>query len=190
MSVERCRRFTLSDAMILVVATAVGCGLIKWSGTDVVRLFDPDPRYKQSSFGGYLSSFVGGTHYTVVPFLASWSPAMVLIRMRTPRPSRRRLFRQPGVVATSAATLAVAAELFWFFASNFSGSGNNMRIFVAFAGWRAYCAFSVAGAWLTLSLSGRWRGETGWIDRIGSVLGFGWIACLLIYWLQHNFLRL
>ena len=40
------------------------------------------------------------------------------------------------------------------------------------------CGFSVAVAWLTLTLGGRWRPEPSWIDRMGRVLGFYFIAII------------
>src|SRR4051812_9573248 len=94
----RCRDFTLLDAMIVVATTAVGCGLIKWSRIDFLRLIYPDPRYRPFP-RGYITQCVHGMSWTVVPFLASWSLGLLFIRMRRPRPERRRLFRQPGVVA-------------------------------------------------------------------------------------------
>ena len=44
---------------------------------------------------------------------------------------------------------------------------------VAIVSWAAP---AVAGAWLVLVVSGRWRPERGWIDRFGRVLGVLWLA--------------
>jgi hypothetical protein len=33
----------------------------------------------------------------------------------------------------------------------------------------------VAAAWLGLTLAGRWRRPGDWIDRLGRILGCGWI---------------
>jgi hypothetical protein len=49
----------------------------------------------------------------------------------------------------------------------------------------------VPGAWLFLALSGRWRAQADWIDRLGRILGAFWIFYLahlvfstwLILWL-------
>jgi len=45
------------------------------------------------------------------------------------------------------------------------------------------CGPAVAGMWLVLGLSGRWRPERSWIDRFGRVLGATWIliSLLVIY---------
>jgi hypothetical protein len=39
---------------------------------------------------------------------------------------------------------------------------------------------AVAGAWLALALSGRWRPERDWLDRAGRALGVCWIVSPLI----------
>jgi hypothetical protein len=44
-------------------------------------------------------------------------------------------------------------------------------------------AYTVAAGWLTLALLGRWRPEKSWIDRLGRVLGVGWIIANV---LQHS----
>ena len=38
------------------------------------------------------------------------------------------------------------------------------------------CGIAVAAVWLVLALSGRWRPEKSWIDRLGRMLGVTWIA--------------
>ncbi|WP_406695128.1 hypothetical protein V5E97_29235 [Singulisphaera sp. Ch08] len=48
---------------------------------------------------------------------------------------------------------------------------------VQMAAFAAPCGYSVVAIWLLLVLSGRWRPEKSWIDRLGRVLGVIWIAC-------------
>ena len=40
------------------------------------------------------------------------------------------------------------------------------------------CQLSVAAAWVSLALSGRWRSEPSWIDRTGRVLGVYFLASI------------
>ena len=47
------------------------------------------------------------------------------------------------------------------------------------AAFSAPCGFTVAAVWLLLALSGRWRPEKSWIDRLGRLLGVVWIACAI-----------
>jgi hypothetical protein len=37
-------------------------------------------------------------------------------------------------------------------------------------------AKAIAAAWLILALSGRWRPERTWVDRLGCLIGLAWIA--------------
>ncbi len=48
---------------------------------------------------------------------------------------------------------------------------------VAFA---APCGPAVAAVWLVLALSGRWRAEKSWIDRLGRLIGATWILISLL----------
>lgn len=41
-------------------------------------------------------------------------------------------------------------------------------------------AYAVGSSWITLLISGRWRAESGWIDRLGRLLGLVWICPLLL----------
>jgi hypothetical protein len=47
------------------------------------------------------------------------------------------------------------------------------------AAFSAPCGFTVAAIWLLLALSGRWRPERSWIDRLGRLLGLVWMACAI-----------
>ena len=40
---------------------------------------------------------------------------------------------------------------------------------------------AVAAAWLGVALAGRWRRPEDWIDRLGRILGCGWIAAGLVW---------
>jgi hypothetical protein len=39
--------------------------------------------------------------------------------------------------------------------------------------------FVVAGSWIALFLAGRWRPERSWIDRLGRLIGWFWIAAAI-----------
>src|SRR5262245_54032501 len=60
------------------------------------------------------------------------------------------------------------------------GGGRGSGIAIFYPGGRMLTAygdrvgFAVSGAWLTLWLSGRWRPERTWIDRLGRVMGWLW----------------
>jgi hypothetical protein len=50
---------------------------------------------------------------------------------------------------------------------------------VQMAAFSAPCGWTVAAIWLLLALSGLWRPERSWIDRLGRLLGVVWIACAI-----------
>ncbi len=119
-----------------------------------------------------------------IPCLAAWSGALLLIRFRGPRPRRRRLLGQPGLVAAVAALVVLTLESILLVgaawadgrfqaisvASRATFAANGTVLLAHHAGW------AVVVAWLTLALTGRWRSEPSWVDRWGRVLGLIWIV--------------
>ncbi len=120
----------------------------------------------------------------LLPCLAAWTGAFLLTRLRGPRPRRRRLVVQPGLVAAVAAVAALGFESILLVGSAWADGrfrtigpvalatfGANGTVLLAHhAGW------AVVVAWLTLALIGRWRPERSWVDRWGRGLGCTWIV--------------
>src|SRR5262249_25636542 len=102
------RDFTLVDAMALVAATAAG---MAWIRTNYDWPFFFQTWWSFSSKGFVLQT---GSHTIrfLWPFLLAWTLTVLILRFRCPRPHRRLLTRQPGLVACCAATLATAL-IFW-----------------------------------------------------------------------------
>jgi hypothetical protein len=156
--------------MILVAATALGFGGIRACSPEFYSYqYTPivSPPWLNwsavvcSSWAFYLS-----------PLPAAWTLAALVLRLRFPRPALRRVMRQPGIVASSAATMLIMIGAIHYVLD----LGNSSWLDVPFE----YTVFSVgcgvAAAWLTLALSMRWRAERSWIDRLGQVLGVYWIS--------------
>ena len=170
---RRCRSFNLGDAMILVGSTALGLGFLKasWPGISESLQLAGDPRKDYPRFE--IALFQSLIYWSLSPMLAAWSIAVLLIRLRRPRPDRGDLANQPGWNASVVATIfllmlsmqAFASEKFrwstmtWAYASDLSDAVGP----------------AVAGAWWVLVFSGRWRREPGWIDRLGTILGACWL---------------
>ena len=89
--------------------------------------------------------------------------AMLMLRLRQPRPPLVTLLRQPGFVACLAAPLGV----FVFIEANYLGG--DFRPHPTVAGL-------ILGAWAILAVSRRWEAEAGWIDRLGRLVGAAWLA--------------
>ncbi len=186
MNNNRCRRITIADAMLLVMGTAIG---IAWTRYWLLL--------EQDSYEAGLDRLTG---FARNMRLARWwaealsccilslSVTWMVVRLRKPRLSIRRLSRQPGFVSTTAALTAFAVDSFFDITAWMTGL---IQVFDAprwsLAWWgdvwedmilslclRTLCA-AVVVAWLLLAISGRWRREPGWIDGIGTALGFYWL---------------
>lgn len=168
------RRFNLADGLIVTAATAATLALL---------------RDLPQEWSNYV--FIGGAlrHYRQVPVavrmsmratyvLIPWTVAIFLMRLRHPRPPLRRLVLQPGMAACGAVTLWLGFKMLVpVLILGVSQQGPVLRAYlgdgVAVVSWAAP---AVAGAWLLLVLSGRWRPDRGWLDRLGRALGASWLA--------------
>lgn len=185
------RKFTLIDAMFLVAATAVALVPIRYA-------YDSDMLEALSAawtFEG-VWEFALGLHWIFTPLLVTWSLALWLLRLRQPRPRLRRLFRQPGMAATTAILLSVVLILIKLFAmlvivflaaKAFARSGEGLALDFLFVCSRMYSAAlcdALLAVWLVLWLGRVWRCEASWIDRAGRALGiFGVVYGLLFGWI-------
>jgi hypothetical protein len=160
------RRLTFADAMILVAAIAAAFALAR---AYVLRVMP----------GSHPAFFV---RMTIVFVALALTIALIPLRLLRPRPCH--IGRLPGFVACCAVALASAFIL--------AGQANtwlqpltgperaepNIRaINLVFNLLRLdLYSTAVAGSWLALALSGRWRPERDWIDRGGRALGACWIV--------------
>jgi hypothetical protein len=114
----------------------------------------------------------------------AWTGAFLVTRLRGPRPRRRRLLAQPGLIAAVAVLSTLTIESILLIGSaKLDGRYNSMSpsrvnefvvngvvLLAHHAGW------AVVVSWLTLALTGHWHPERSWIDRWGCVLGCTWIV--------------
>jgi len=187
MSASERRPITLFDLVVLIAATAIGLSLVQFGWPRKVAGNWIFTWPVLPSNGGYPSKAwvlpIAERAAPFLPCLATWTGAFLVTRLRAPRPRRRRLLVQPGLVAAVAAlsTLAIEWTLLigsaWFDGRfNFSSPlrinafvVNGVVLLAHHAGW------AVVVSWLTLVLIGHWHPERSWIDRWGRVLGCTWI---------------
>lgn len=112
-----------------------------------------------------------------------WAAALVVLRLRRPRPDSRRLFRRPGFVACITATFAygwmLVIEAPALLRTFFFPSGARLaplRFFITLPLRHTYLAPAVAVTWTILILARSWRPEPSWIDRAGRALGIYWLV--------------
>jgi hypothetical protein len=203
MTPPRCRPFTISDAMILVAATAIGIALMA--------------RFEEHSILHGLGHYTAGDHtaltfqiklniYNMViadilnfePLLESLTLAVLILRLRRPRPSLRRLARQPGFAASfvvlfflifqviEAGTEVAKRMIEGQFPCNreiFYGEFLQNVIIQTFE-LDFYLGPAVAVMWALMALGRTFRREAGWIDRLGRIMGSLWIAAMILRFVQ------
>jgi hypothetical protein len=188
------------DAMLLIAAGCVGLAGLRWALGTLPQfvIFQATP----PSWGPRL--VVVGTIEILaftLPFVASWTVVIPILRLRRPRPPFWRIARQPGTAACLAALLGLA----WG-AASLSGSMLLDQIMLGHLnsaargswGWPwkflveevfAYIGLAVASAWTCLALTGCWRPVPDWVDRLGRAVGVSWLVIGLA-WAFRRYLDL
>ena len=126
-----------------------------------------------------------------VPSLVSATLALLVIRMRRPRPAWRRLAYQPGATACAGVALVLACQSFLILVG--IGLKPNPGDDLRRLGGRPLpprtggiirgstgVGLAVIGSWLVLAWGRRWRAEASWVDRAGRLIGACWIALFVI----------
>jgi hypothetical protein len=198
------RRLGLTDLIALIGVSALALVGARWAFR-VSQLQRPTTGAVSSwvDFNRTLAILI------VANITASLTLFQLVARFRRPRPRFRLVARQPGTAASIAAGLVLAIHAAQFGVAwlkpargivrqsnvSFRIEGFNVTEFVFIStsydtiGFYLHpfalaliqpCGFAVTGAWLTLALSGRWRAEASWIDRLGRALGIVWIALTAI----------
>ena len=179
---ESPRRFTVDDAMLFIAALALG--------TFAIRSTFPDPSILWSKLirddpPGYWYSWLLQVSLSAVTiYLVFLTPAMLVARLRKPRPGLRRVGRQPGWIACVIVTVALALDSVRI-ASRWSQGNGILWIPTLLVDYAQHVGFAVMGGCVVLMVSGRWRSEPGWVDRMGRLLGITWIAVAVLAWTRY-----
>jgi hypothetical protein len=159
------RAIHLADVMLFVLATAVSIVATR-SCLEEMQMF-------HHGFNN-----LGNWFIIASPSVMSVTLVLLLIGLIDHPPE---LFRRPGFVACWVTALAMALRL----SVNFISIADH-RLFAdhplkSLFNYEFYWLFSIdmggwiAVAWMTLILSGAWRAERNWIDRLGRAIGVFWI---------------
>jgi len=163
------------DLILIVAAFAIW---FAWT-----RSFPP-PQWDNDS----IWAFHGGHGITTILkhqggyFLVLASLTLLVVRLRGPRPPRRRLWRQPGLAASAGAVIGFLIGSLRALAEWSTRLPPEPSMHMPppeepfFSRAEAFVGPGVMGAWLALILIGRWRSERGAIDRLGRLVGIGWIV--------------
>lgn len=182
MSVDENHTFSIADGLIMIAGIAAGMALVRATNPGItlaeVQHGLLNPR------GGWtlLMAFeivLETSAILVIPFLAAWTPAYLLVQVTGSR--WRRLRRRPGFVACLIAstvalgTLAVAIALIAASVWDTSTSGGNHYVTARLLGGLLAGSGVLAG-WVTMWLCGICRPVPTWKDRLGRFTGVVWIA--------------
>jgi hypothetical protein len=174
---ERQRRpFTLGDAMILIIALALGLAV----GRPVIILLalkirSLPPNYFRSL--GAALALARTLNTMVLCFLYFLLPAFVILRLKRPRAPLRSVIRQPGFVACAApcAVFLASLPLALLGASGLAGRIIETSI-------RVLLVAAAPVVWVSLIATRRWYPEPSCIDRFGRFLGALWMVSVPVIW--------
>jgi hypothetical protein len=171
------RRLTLTDAAVLIAATAVGLTLLR-PALNTPRARQPYGNWQKIEYAIHHCQLYG------TPILCAWSVATLALSFRQPRPTIRRLVRGPGFVVNSAAIMGAFCVLVHYLCQIAivpnHRAGTYMHI--VSTALPSDVGYFVAGAFLALALFRRFLPGPIWTDRLGWCLGFVWIAMALLSW--------
>jgi hypothetical protein len=165
--------------MILVAATAAGLAYLRQTaeGYDNFR--------RNICINAPVAGWIAGGCWVATTLLTAWTVAFLVLHARPPRPGRRRLARQPGLIACGAAGLSVmvaltrsgmADVLQYHYMDRAPVLMNFGRIWNLLDTVTYLAGPAVIVAWAVLIYGRNWRPEAGWIDRLGTALGALWVA--------------
>ena len=174
---SRYRRVGVADLMIVIAAFAAGLSL----GREL------DHRLTVLKLGPRSESRYRAV--AVAPFLASGSLAVLIVRARQPRPSRRRIARQPGSLAAIVALGLIGLRMTTLAATRFLLHGDLSSVspwwISAVRDLASQVGLAIVASWFALLAAGLWCAEPSWIDRAGRLVALGWITLFLVMGLQN-----
>src|SRR4051794_17949500 len=162
------RKANLGDAMILIVALAVGLALAlrplsamgEWYSMirpaqrlDAGRWWTTVARKMPPQF-----LLIQGCVQVASCFVSPLIPALLVARLRRPRPGLRRIIRQPGFVACVALCLSALIVV--------DGAYFDLVLMPPMIGV-LLPGITVLASWIVLRSFRLWEPEAGWIDRLG-----------------------
>jgi hypothetical protein len=164
------RLFTLGDAMILIIALALGLAVARPVISSLAFKIRSLPTNYFRSLGAALA-LARTLNLMLLCFLYFMLPAFVILRLKRPRAPLRSVIRQPGFVACAAPCAVFLASLLF---ALLGASGLAGRIIETSI--RVLLVAAAPLAWVSLIATRRWYPEPSWIDRFGRLLGASWMV--------------
>jgi hypothetical protein len=180
----KCRRPQIIDLMILVCAVAIGMYVsrqaesrIKW-GTGLSQAAPP-----------WSMRTIDWIETSVLPWVVLMALATLIIRLRHPRPTLRRILRQPGAVACTLGMMTIGFGFLRLVISEIINSLNHVttasnlyQLDSLLTNGKGLSGSFIIGGWVALAFSGSLHRERGWIDGFGTLVGAIWVFVDLSPW--------
>jgi hypothetical protein len=165
------RRFTLNDAIILMAALSCGFALARWAWAESIPL---------QRFPGTVRVrfMIEDTIKAASACVATLSIALLLLRVRSPRPRIPQLWREPGVIGCATAAISMA-WLCGVYVFAFPKPSLSSLLLVGPVG----VGMAIGSAWLVIWCDGSWEANAHWIDRLGRAICVCWFVLPLVFYL-------
>jgi hypothetical protein len=169
------RRFALADAMILIAAATVGMTFARWEYASFLAMTRRTDLAMRSTA---LRETLVACSFWILLWL---SLAQIPLGLRAADRPFRRLWQTPGMIAAAIITLVLTLATFEALkALSVSPSPGSLASVTYYSlemlsAPRMY-GLPLVASWATLALSGSWRPEATWRDRLGRILGWLWIT--------------
>ncbi|QDV34163.1 hypothetical protein [Tautonia plasticadhaerens] len=170
------RTFTLLDAMILVAAIAPGFALsriiVDQQGSPIVADHPARTALNAATFGISVAT----------PVALTLTPALLLLRLRRPRPPRRRLWHTQGAlnIAALSAVTPITGVALWALLALGVPFASDPFDFEVIETVLLLLPMTLAPTAIAVSICGRLLGVHGrppdWLDRLGQRWGWFWVA--------------
>ena len=196
------RRMTLLDAILLVGSAAVGLGLFELVHRTLFKgwiwiadLGIPDFQTWSTT---QATRHLLGHHGVLAPGRGTVDVLADRARMRSPRPTWRRIWRQPGMAACLAALFALVWTVVALLLAMNVGrvarvaTGASLprigRKSISCDEVFMYVGLAVAATWLVQYSERSMARSADWIDCMGRVVGVVWIVIGLV-WTLHEYIE-
>jgi hypothetical protein len=174
--VTKKRNFNILDAVVLVAATAVGI-----AGVVAIERRPRSPFDGPASLAERVHESCGNLTF----LLLAWGLAFLLLRLRSPRPRLRRLFRSPGAAACATVFVVMFVELAlkvisWQVDEIPILGGMSMGcLYKLRAIGNGEAGAAIIAIWVVLVLSRGLKLNRDWLEIFGCLLAGAWILLML-----------
>ncbi len=164
---KRQRRLTVGDLLWIVIFAGLTLTLFRFTRAELIAEL---PLSRETQLTGEMMSV-----------LFPLTVLTLILRLQRPRPRFRRVVRQRGSLACLAVIFGVLVNMSMLPVTQKTIGAMTPLITICWH-WPGSLAGMVAGSWLLLYFMRGWPANSDWVDRLGIVIGPGWISVIGVMW--------